>query len=48
MVGKFFVSGSYAAIYLYSSEIFPTSVRNSCLGACSMMARIGSMVSTLT
>ena len=43
MVGKFCVSASYAIIYLYSSELFPTSIRNSCMGACSMMARIGGM-----
>jgi OCT family organic cation transporter-like MFS transporter 4/5 len=47
MIGKFFVSAAYSAIYVYSSEMFPTSVRNSLLGACSMMARIGSMVAPL-
>ena len=44
MVGKFFASAAYATIYMYSSEMFPTSIRNSCMGACSMMARVGSMV----
>ncbi len=44
MIGKFFASAAYATIYMYSSEMFPTSIRNSCMGACSMMARIGSMV----
>ena len=33
MIGKFCVSGSYAIIYLYSSELFPTSIRNSCMGS---------------
>jgi MFS family permease len=46
-VGKYFVGCSYALIYLYSSETFPTSVRNSCLGACSTMARVGSIVAPL-
>ena len=44
MIGKFFASAAYATIYMYSTEMFPTSIRNSCMGACSMMARVGSMV----
>jgi hypothetical protein len=46
MVGKFCASASYAIIYLYSSELFPTSVRNSGMGTCSMMARVGAIVSS--
>ena len=33
MIGKFCAAGSYAIIYLYSSELFPTSIRNSCMGS---------------
>jgi OCT family organic cation transporter-like MFS transporter 4/5 len=44
MIGKFSASAAYAIIYLYSSELFPTSVRNTGMGACSMMARVGAMV----
>ncbi|KAI3381222.1 hypothetical protein SNEBB_002699 [Seison nebaliae] len=44
MIGKFAASSSYGIIYLYSSELFPTHVRNSAMGLCSMMARIGSML----
>lgn len=44
MTGKFFITMSYAIIHLYSSEVFPTSVRASCQGACSMMARLGSII----
>lgn len=47
MCGKFFASMSYAIIYLYSSELFPTSIRNTGMGCCSMMARIGSMTAPL-
>lgn len=44
MVGKFAISISYAIIHLYSSEMFPTTLRGSCQGACSMMARFGSII----
>ena len=68
MAGKFCIAGAYAIIYLYSTELFPTSIRNSCMvinvrlsiyffimkkywlfkGACSMMARVGSMLAPLS
>ena len=47
MLGKFFVSSTYALIQLYSSEMFPTSIRNSLMGACSMMARLGPIAAPL-
>ncbi|KAK3925857.1 Organic cation transporter protein [Frankliniella fusca] len=40
MIGKFFIAGSFAIIYNYSTELFPTAVRNTALGASSMCARI--------
>ena len=44
MVGKYAVSASYAILRLYSNEIFPTSIRNSCIGACSMVSRMGVII----
>lgn len=41
LVGKFGIAGSFASIYVYSTEIFPTPVRNVGVGGCSMMARVG-------
>jgi hypothetical protein len=40
MTGKFFIAGSFAIIYNYTTELFPTVVRNTALGASSMCARI--------
>ncbi|CAL1291322.1 unnamed protein product [Larinioides sclopetarius] len=44
MVGKFCFTGSFGLLYLYTTEVFPTSVRNVTLGSCSMCARIGSIL----
>ncbi|XP_070208332.1 organic cation transporter protein-like isoform X2 [Littorina saxatilis] len=43
MVGKFGITGSYSALYLYGSEIFPTSIRNHAVGLCSFFENIGSI-----
>lgn len=34
----------FVLIYLYCTEMFPTVVRNSAIGICSMMARVGAMI----
>lgn len=31
-------------IYVYGSEIFPTTMRNVCLGLCAVIARFGGVV----
>ena len=36
---KFFASSSYNIIYIYANEIFPTNIRNTGMGICSMIAR---------
>ncbi|CAF0767154.1 unnamed protein product [Adineta ricciae] len=43
---KFLTSASYAIIYIYANELFPTNLRNTGMGICSMIARIGAMVGT--
>jgi MFS family permease len=35
---KFFAAGSYAIIYIYANELFPTGIRNTGMGICSMVA----------
>lgn len=48
VVLKFFASGSYAIIYIYANELFPTNSRNTGIGICSMIARLGAIVGTLS
>ncbi|CAF2089270.1 unnamed protein product [Rotaria magnacalcarata] len=43
---KFLASASYAIIYIYANELFPTNIRNTGMGLCSMVARIGAMLSS--
>ncbi|KAL9983938.1 hypothetical protein ACROYT_G006187 [Oculina patagonica] len=40
---KFFINMAYSSIYVYSSELFPTVIRNIGMGTSSAAARIGSM-----
>lgn len=44
-IGKCFITASFAIIYLYSAEVFPTSHRNTAIGIGSMSARIGTIAS---
>jgi MFS family permease len=43
---KFLASATYAIIYIYANELFPTNVRNTGMGICSMVARIGAIIGT--
>ena len=44
MIGKFCISASFAIIYVFSAELFPTVVRNIGVGAGSFWARIGGII----
>ena len=44
MIGKFCISASFAIVYVYSAEVFPTVLRTTGVGSSSMCARIGSIV----
>ena len=43
---KFLASATYTNIYIYANELFPTNVRNTGMGICSMVARVGAIIGT--
>lgn len=47
MLGKFMIAGSFAIIYNYSAELFPTVVRNSAMGLGAMAARLAGALTPL-
>lgn len=47
MVGKLCIAGSFAVIYNYSAELFPTVIRNSAMGLGSMCARLSGALTPL-
>merc|ERR1711915_1145789 len=45
LLGKLCATAAFGVTYLYTSELFPTSVRNACVGLSSMMGRLGAILS---
>uniref|UniRef100_A0A3Q2FGL2 Solute carrier family 22 member 21 n=1 Tax=Cyprinodon variegatus TaxID=28743 RepID=A0A3Q2FGL2_CYPVA len=44
MMGKFAVTTAFSVAYAYTAELYPTVLRNTAFGACSMASRIGSII----
>ncbi|XP_061192875.1 organic cation transporter protein-like [Saccostrea echinata] len=44
LVGKFGITGSFSSTFLYTSEIYPTNLRNAGYGYASIFARIGGIL----
>ncbi|XP_029022107.1 solute carrier family 22 member 13 [Betta splendens] len=47
MVGKFGITASFAVIYVYTAEIFPTVLRQTGIGMSSMFARMGGVLAPI-
>ena len=47
LFGKFSMSGAFGVAYLYTTELFPTQVRNLALGVATMGARLGGILSPI-
>ncbi len=41
LIGKFGAAASFCAVYLYAAELYPSEIRGTALGMCSMFGRIG-------
>ncbi|XP_077160360.1 solute carrier family 22 member 13-like [Paroedura picta] len=48
VIGKASLAASFSTIYVFSAEVFPTVLRQTCLGLCSITARIGGILAPLT
>jgi len=40
MTGKFFATGNFSIVYIYTAELYPTRIRSTAVGSCSVMARL--------
>uniref|UniRef100_A0A8D0DDP7 Si:dkey-166k12.1 n=1 Tax=Sander lucioperca TaxID=283035 RepID=A0A8D0DDP7_SANLU len=47
MVGKFGITASFAVVYVYTAEIFPTVLRQTGIGVSCMFARIGGVLAPI-
>ncbi|XP_074466045.1 solute carrier family 22 member 4-like isoform X2 [Sebastes fasciatus] len=45
LLGKFGMTSAFCVVYTVTSELFPTVIRNTAMGCCSMAARIGTIMS---
>ncbi|XP_061103266.1 organic cation/carnitine transporter 2-like [Conger conger] len=44
MIGKFFMASATSLVYSYTGELYPTGIRNTAVGICSMASRLASSI----
>ena len=47
LVGKFGATATFGLVYLYTAELYPTAMRNTAIGCCSTVARVGGVLALL-
>ncbi|XP_068094370.1 solute carrier family 22 member 13-like [Hyperolius riggenbachi] len=47
VIGKFAIAGSFSICHMYTTELFPTVIRQNGLGICTMTARIAGIIAPL-
>ncbi|NXL30156.1 S22AD protein, partial [Glaucidium brasilianum] len=47
IIGKFTATASFSTSYVYSAELFPTVIRQTGVGLCSMSARVAGIMAPL-
>ncbi|XP_055316667.1 solute carrier family 22 member 21-like isoform X3 [Sitodiplosis mosellana] len=46
-IGKCFITVAFTALYVYTSELWPTNIRHSMMGLCSTIGRIGAALAPM-
>jgi hypothetical protein len=48
LAGKCAITIAFTGVYVFTAELFPTELRHTMLGTCSMVGRIGSIIAPQT